>query len=68
MRTNAYAVDIAASIAKVIAIANAAMIVTPALALALAKEPRGAARHNDSKVFEIKFLKFQICRRIAHSQ
>ena len=42
MRVNAYAVAIAASIAKVIAITNAAMIVTPVLALALAKEPKGA--------------------------
>ena len=44
MRANAYAVAIAASITKIIASVNAAMIGTPALALALAKEPRGVAR------------------------
>ena len=44
MRSNAYVVGLTASIAKVIAIVNAAMIGTPALTLALAKEPRGAAR------------------------
>ena len=44
MRANAYAVALAARIAKINANVNAAMIVTPALALALAKEPRGAAR------------------------
>ena len=42
MRANADAVTVAASIAKVTANTNAAMIVTPALALALAKEPKGA--------------------------
>ena len=61
MRVNAYAVAIAASVAKVIAIANAAMIVTPALALALAKEPRGAQerrfkRSFRNKIFEISNL------------
>ena len=61
MRLNAYVVAIAACITKVIAIVNAAMIGTPALALALAKEPRGVwQEHHDSKVFEIKFSKFQI--------
>ena len=60
MRSNAYVVAITASIAKVIAIVNAAMIGTPALALALAKEPRGVARTPRFKSFEIKFLKFQI--------
>ena len=51
MRSNAYVVAIAANIAKVIAIVNAAMIGTPALALALAKEPRGAARTRRFKGF-----------------
>ena len=61
IRVNAYAVAMAASIAKIIAIVNAAMIITPTLALALAKEPRGVwQEHHDSKVFEIKFSKFQI--------
>ena len=57
MRMNAYAVAIAASIAKIIASVNASMIGIPALALALAKEPRGAARMTIqkflNKVFEI---------------
>ena len=44
MRVNAYAVAVAASIAKLIANTNALMIVSPALTLALAKEPRGEAR------------------------
>ena len=61
MRTNAYSIAVVASISKIIASVNAAMIGTPALALALAKEPRGVwQEHHDSKVFEIKFSKFQI--------
>ena len=44
MRMNAYAVAVAASIAKIIAIVNAVITVTPALALTVAKEPRGALK------------------------
>ena len=68
MRSNACIVAIAVSIAKVIAIVNVAMIGTPDLALALAKEPRRVARTRRFKSFEIKFSKFQILRRIAQIQ
>ena len=68
MRASAYVIAISASTAKVIAIVNAAMTGTPALALVLAKSQEERQEHDDSKVFEIKFSKFQIRQRITHSQ
>ena len=67
MRMNAYAVAVAASIAKLIANTNTLMIVSPALTLALAKEPEERKNDDSKKVFEIKFSKFQICQRITHT-
>ena len=66
MHANTYAVTVVASIAKIIASVNAVMIVTPALAFALHSErAKRRAKNDDSKLFETKFLKFQILRRIA---
>ena len=53
MRVNAYAVAVATSIAKLIANTNALMIVSPALTLALAKEPEERKNDDSKKVFEI---------------